>query len=29
LLVDEKTFKELVGGRAEAPPPSQNQASVR
>ena len=28
LLVDEKTFKELVGGRAEAPPASQNQASV-
>jgi L,D-transpeptidase ErfK/SrfK len=28
LLVDEKTFKELVGGRAEAPAPSQNQASV-
>jgi L,D-transpeptidase ErfK/SrfK len=34
LLVDEKTFKELVGGRAEAPPaaapaaPPQNQASV-
>src|SRR6202041_2484942 len=22
LLVDEKTFKELVGGRAEAPPPA-------
>jgi hypothetical protein len=29
LLVDEKTFKELVGGRAEAPPASQTQASVR
>jgi hypothetical protein len=29
LLVDEKTFKELVGGRAEAPPTSQTQASVR
>jgi L,D-transpeptidase ErfK/SrfK len=28
LLVDEKTFKELVGGRAEAPPASQTQASV-
>jgi L,D-transpeptidase ErfK/SrfK len=27
LLVDEKTFKELIGGRAEAPPTSQ--ASVR
>jgi L,D-transpeptidase ErfK/SrfK len=29
LLVDEKTFKELVGGRAEAPPTSQTQASDR
>src|ERR1700692_1859279 len=29
LLLDEKTFKELVGGRAEAPPTSQTQASVR
>jgi L,D-transpeptidase ErfK/SrfK len=29
LLMDEKTFKELVGGRAEAPPTSQTQASVR
>src|ERR1700733_14376211 len=34
LLVDEKTFKELVGGRAEAPPPpppaaSQTQDSVK
>jgi L,D-transpeptidase ErfK/SrfK len=29
LLVDEKTFKELVGGRAEAPPASQTQASVQ
>jgi L,D-transpeptidase ErfK/SrfK len=28
LLVDEKTFKEMVGGRAEAPPASQTQASV-
>jgi hypothetical protein len=26
LLVDEKTFKELLGGRAEAPPASQSQA---
>src|SRR6267154_6151165 len=29
LLVDEKTFKELLGGRAEAPPASQTQASVQ
>ena len=29
LLVDEKTFKELLGGRAEAPPTSQTQAFVR
>ena len=29
LLVDEKTYKELVGGRAEVPPTSQTQASVR
>ena len=29
LLVDEKTFKELLGGRTEAPPASQTQASVR
>ncbi len=29
LLVDEKTFKELLGGRAEAPPASQTQALVR
>jgi L,D-transpeptidase ErfK/SrfK len=29
LLVDEKTFKELVGGRAEAPPSSQSQASAQ
>jgi L,D-transpeptidase ErfK/SrfK len=29
LLVDEKTFKELVGGRAEAPPASQAQASAQ
>src|SRR6266852_3591446 len=29
LLVDEKTFKELVGGRTEAPPASQTQASVQ
>src|ERR1700676_1822140 len=29
LLLDEKTFKELVGGRAEAPPTSRTQASVR
>ena len=28
LLVDEKTFKEMVGGRAEAPPATQTQASV-
>ncbi len=28
LLVDEKTFKDLVGGRAEAPPTSQTQAAV-
>jgi L,D-transpeptidase ErfK/SrfK len=28
LLVDEKTFKELLGGRAEAPPASQTQAAV-
>src|SRR6202790_2245817 len=28
LLVDEKTFKELLGGRAEAPPTSQTQALV-
>ena len=28
LLVDEKTFKEMVGGRAEAPPTTQTQASV-
>jgi L,D-transpeptidase ErfK/SrfK len=27
LLVDEKTFKELVGGRAEAPPPASPAAS--
>ncbi len=33
LLVDEKTFKEMIGGRAEAPPPAapapQTQASAR
>jgi L,D-transpeptidase ErfK/SrfK len=29
LLVDEKTFKELVGGRAEAPPTSQTEDSAR
>jgi L,D-transpeptidase ErfK/SrfK len=29
LLVDEKTFKELLGGRSEAPPASQTQAAVR
>ncbi len=29
LLVDEKTFKELLGGRAEAPPASQTQVSVQ
>ena len=29
LLVDEKTFQELLGGRAEAPPASQTQALVR
>jgi hypothetical protein len=29
LLVDEKTFKELLGGRTDAPPASQTQASVR
>ena len=29
LLVDEKTFKDLLGGRTEAPPASQTQASVR
>jgi L,D-transpeptidase ErfK/SrfK len=29
LLVDEKTFKELVGGRAEAPPASQTQAAAQ
>src|SRR5580700_1622158 len=29
LLVDEKTFKELLGGRAEAPPTSQTQALIR
>jgi L,D-transpeptidase ErfK/SrfK len=29
LLVDEKTFKDLVGGRAEAPAAPQTQASVR
>src|SRR6202046_5426637 len=29
LLVDEKTFNELVGGRAEAPPASQTQAAVQ
>jgi L,D-transpeptidase ErfK/SrfK len=28
LLVDEKTFKELLGGRTEAPPASQSQASI-
>jgi L,D-transpeptidase ErfK/SrfK len=28
LLVDEKTFNELLGGRSEAPPASQTQASV-
>jgi L,D-transpeptidase ErfK/SrfK len=28
LLVDEKTFKELLGGRAEAPPAAQTQAAV-
>jgi L,D-transpeptidase ErfK/SrfK len=28
LLVDEKTFQELLGGRAEAPPASQTQALV-
>ena len=28
LLVDEKTFNELVGGRAEAPPASQTQAQA-
>ncbi len=28
LLVDEKTFQELLGGRAEAPPTSQTQALV-
>src|ERR1700722_105693 len=29
LLVDEKTFQELLGGRAEAPPASQTQTSVQ
>jgi L,D-transpeptidase ErfK/SrfK len=29
LLVDEKTFKELLGGRTEAPPASQTQTAVR
>jgi L,D-transpeptidase ErfK/SrfK len=29
LLVDEKTFKELLGGRSEAPPASQTQAADR
>jgi L,D-transpeptidase ErfK/SrfK len=29
LLVDEKTFNELLGGRSEAPPASQTQASVQ
>jgi L,D-transpeptidase ErfK/SrfK len=29
LLVDEKTFKELLGGRVEAPPASQTQAAVQ
>ena len=29
LLVDEKTFKELVSGRSEAPPASQTQAAVQ
>ena len=29
LLVDEKTFKEMLSGRAEAPPQSQTQAAVR
>jgi L,D-transpeptidase ErfK/SrfK len=29
LLVDEKTFKELIGGRDEAPPTSQTQPSLR
>ena len=29
LLVDEKTFNELLGGRAEAPPASQTQAAVQ
>jgi L,D-transpeptidase ErfK/SrfK len=28
LLVDEKTYKEMVGGRAEAPPATQTQAAV-
>jgi hypothetical protein len=28
LLVDEKTFKELLGGRADAPPAPQTQAAV-
>jgi hypothetical protein len=29
LLVDEKTFKELLGGRTEAAPAPQTQAAVR
>src|SRR5450755_2944644 len=29
LLVDEKTFKELLGGRADAPPAAQTQAAVQ
>jgi L,D-transpeptidase ErfK/SrfK len=29
LLVDEKTFNELVSGKSDAPPPSQPQASAR
>ena len=29
LLVDEKTFKDLLGGRSEAPPTTQTQASVQ
>ena len=29
LLVDEKTFNELLGGRADAPPATQTQAAVR
>ena len=28
LLVDEKTFKEMLGGRTEAPPASQTQAAI-